>query len=404
MMRTTRSCSTAMALVLVAATPALAQTTWTYSDIDQDGNLELSSAEFEALGRELFVTWDADQDQIIGENEFYGGVYDAWDVNDDDILTEAEYSEGWGTWFGDYDEVAYGDLDLDGDAELIEDEFHTGFGQVGVYDTWATDGELGEDQFVTGLYDVYDADDDLVVTQAEYDVVGTFWMTDVATTDTLEAEVISLADWTYDDLYAGGFSAEDFIDEMVVYGVSGEEIGEVEDIIIGADGQIASIVAEVGGFWDIGDTHVSIPFDEVAMTEVRDGIVIPVTEDTVGDYGFDQEVFSAVTAADEAVSGVDDAEAIRGWRASELIGDYARVRDGDAYGDYGYVSDLILRDGAVAAVVVQPDAAYGAGYRAYPYYGYEGGYGWNAGSPFYDMPYDQQEVGEVDVLDYERFE
>ena len=242
------------------------------------------------------------------------------------------------------------------------------------------------------------------MTQAEYDEVGEFWTAGYAAADTLEAEVISLSDWSYDDLYAGGISAEDFIDEMEVYGATGDEIGEVEDVIIGPDGQIVSIVAEVGGFWDIGDTHVSIPFDQIEMAETGDGIIVPVTEDTVGDYGFDQEVFSAESAATEAVTGVDDAEVMRGWRASEFIGDYARIRNGDVYGNYGYVSDLILRDGQVAAVVVQPDAAYGGGYRAYPYYGYGAGYGWNAGSPYYDMPYGEQDIGGMEEFDYERFD
>ena len=96
MTRPTRTCSTAMALIMVAAAPALAQTTWTYSDIDRDGNLELSSAEFEAFGRDLFVSWDANVDQVIGEDEFYGGVYDAWNLDDDAILSEAEYTRRLG--------------------------------------------------------------------------------------------------------------------------------------------------------------------------------------------------------------------------------------------------------------------------------------------------------------------
>lgn len=372
MRRTTRTCSTAMVLILAAAGPAFAQTTWSFSDIDRDGNLELSAAEFEAFGRDLFVSWDADADKVIGDDEFYGGVYDAWDVDDDDVLTDVEFA--------------------------------TGLGETELYDTWAAGGELGEEEFVTGLYDVYDTDDDLVVTQAEYDEVGEFWTAGYAAAESIEVgEVISLADWTYDDLYTG-FSADNFIDEMEVYGVGGEEIGDVEDIIIGPDGRILSIVAEVGGFWDIGDTHVSIPYDQVTFAAVGDGITVPVTEETVGEYGFDREVFTAGAAATEMVTGVDDAEVVRGWRATELIGDYARIREGDTYTDYGYVSDLILRDGEVAAVVVQPDAAYGVGYRAYPYYGYDAGYGWDAGSPYYDMPYEATEVIEEEEFDYGRFE
>lgn len=404
MTRIVQVSSTAMALILTVSAPAFAQTTWTYQDIDQDGNLELSAAEFDTFGRNVFVTWDANTDQIIDQNEFHTGVYDAWDVDGDSVLTEAEYTEGWGTWFGDYNEVAYDDLDLNTDAELLEDEFATGFGEAGIYDNWASGGVLDEDRFATNLYTVYDADGDLIVSEAEYDVVGTFWTTNVAATEagstnTLDAEVISLNDWTYDDLYASGFSAEDFIDEMEVYDVTGEEIGEVEDIIIGPDGRIAALVAEVGGLWDIGDTHVSIPYELVEVSATGDGIIVPVTEDTVGDYSFDRRFFATETAATEVISGVDDAEVLRGWRATELIGDYARIRDNDVYGDYGYISDLILRDGQVAAVVVQPDAGYDAGYRAYPY----STTGWDAGSPNYDMPYNSDEVNEVEVFDYERF-
>ena len=54
--------------------------------------------------------------------------------------------------------------------------------------------------------------------------------------------------------------------------------------------------------------------------------------------------------------------------------------------------------------MIQPNAAFGGGYRAYPYYGYGAGYGWDAGSPYYDMPYGEQEVSELDEFEYERFE
>ncbi|TGN61820.1 PRC-barrel domain containing protein [Paracoccus liaowanqingii] len=396
-----RVSSTAMVLALAVSAPAFAQSTWTYSDIDQDGNLELSDVEFDTVGRDVFTTWDADSNQMIDENEFHGGLYDAWDVDRDGMLTEAEYGAGWDTWFRDQDAVGFNDLDLNADAGLDESEFSAGLGEAGLHDTWAAGGDLGEEQFATALYGVYDADGDQIITQAEYDLVGVFWTADVATANTLEAEVISLDDWAYDDLYAEGISAEDFIDEMVVYDVTGEEIGDVEDIIIGPDGRIASIVAEVGGLWDIGDTHVSVPYAEVVMSDDGLGVVIPVTEETVGDYGFDRDVFTAGSATSEVVSGVDDAEVLRGWRASELIGDYARIRDGDAYSNYGYINDLLLRDGQVAAVVVQANEAYGSGYRAYPYSGYGGG--WNAGSPYYDMQYDAEEVGGVEEFDYGRF-
>jgi sporulation protein YlmC with PRC-barrel domain len=218
-----------------------------------------------------------------------------------------------------------------------------------------------------------------------------------------DAEVIALSEWRYDDLYSGGISADDFIDEMVVYDPTGEEIGIVEDILIGPDGRVIAIVAEVGGLWDIGDTHVSVPYDQVEMAADQSGIVVPVTEGTVDDYGNwgDAATLTGVENVDsEIAAGIDDVPLPRAWRVSELIGDTARLSGGVGTAPYGYVNDIILRDGQVAAVVVQPDRAFGTGYRAYPYYGY--GTGWDAGAPYYDMPYTREDVGEMEEFEYDR--
>ena len=111
---------------------------------------------------------------------------------------------------------------------------------------------------------------------------------------------------------------------------------------------------------------------------------------------------AAEEAGTEVVEGIDDAQIPRAWRASELIGDYARLRQGEALVNYGYVNDLILQDGEVAAVIVQPRGAFGPGFRAYPYYGY--GFGWYAGRPYYDLPYTEDEVSQAEEFDYDRIE
>ena len=216
------------------------------------------------------------------------------------------------------------------------------------------------------------------------------------------ADIVPLNTWTYDELYAEGLSAERFIDEMQVEDPSGERIGDMEDIILNPEGEIVSIVAEVGGVWDIGDTHVSVPYEQIEILGESDTVRVPITEETVADFGMDPETFAPQTMADQSVPGLDDESlAPRAWRATEMIGDYARLRDGERLVNYGYVSDLILQDGAVEAVVVQPNAAYGAvGYRAYPYYGSPDGAGWSAGSPYYDMPYRLEDLGKVETFDY----
>lgn len=48
------------------------------------------------------------------------------------------------------------------------------------------------------------------------------------------------------------------------------EIGSIEDIVLSEDGQFKGIVAEVGGFLDIGDKHVMIPVSDVKLVAVDD--------------------------------------------------------------------------------------------------------------------------------------
>lgn len=55
------------------------------------------------------------------------------------------------------------------------------------------------------------------------------------------------------------------------------EIGEIEDLILSRDGKIIGIVAEVGGFLDIGDKHVMIPVDNLNLVPVEDAEYVYVT-------------------------------------------------------------------------------------------------------------------------------
>lgn len=222
----------------------------------------------------------------------------------------------------------------------------------------------------------------------------------------IEAEIVPLAGWTYDDLYASGVS----VDEMIgadVYGPGDEDIGDVENVLFSADGQALSVIAEIGGFLELGDTHVSIPWDMVSAADWNEGIEVPITEATVGDYSlFVDELLTVEDAASEVqeVEGdnlgmVDTGPAV--WRATDIIGDYARLREGEGYFNYGYVDDLILRDGQIAAVVANPDAGFGrGGYYAYPYYGR----GLVPGADTYDLPYERAEVEALEPFDEDALE
>lgn len=355
-----RRTSTALALIMAVSTaPALAQVQWTFSDIDSDDNLELSDREFEQVSRDMFSSANADQNDVIDESEF------------DSFVDEYDLDAGFGDW------------DLDSNDGLDREEFHE------------------------GLYAVYDADGDDVLDEQEFAQSGLGNRSGQAAAAGTAggADIVSLSDWGYDALYQNGFSSDDFIDDTEVYGESGDPIGDVEDLLIGTNGRVVAVIAEVGGFWDIGDSHVSIPWSDVRMTEDGEGIVVPVTEDNVDDYGvYDNAFLSRDEASGQIIGEVDDAIArSRMWRVSELIGDYARTREGGTYTNYGYVNDVIVRDGQVSAVVVEPDTGYGlAGRYAYPYYGYDNGTDWTPGSTYYNMPYSSDEASRTDRFDYEQ--
>lgn len=223
-----------------------------------------------------------------------------------------------------------------------------------------------------------------------------------------EAEVLPLAQWAYDPVYAGGWSAEAMLDAEV-YGPTGEEIGEMENIVVGPDGMIQAIIIEVGGFWDIGDTHVAVPWDQVEIAPRLERVVVPVTEESVEDYGLygegglygDQTYFTAEDVDQAQVVDDDLVTGPRLWKVSELLDDNVVLEGGVGY---GYVRDMIFDEaGSVEAVVVNPDVGYGvAGPYAYPFYGY--GYGWRPGLDYYGLPYGREDLADLEPFEYERLE
>lgn len=219
------------------------------------------------------------------------------------------------------------------------------------------------------------------------------------------AKIVHLPEWRPQDLYADGISVEEVLDADVI-GPTGEEIGDVENVLFSTEGEALSVVAEIGGFVEIGDTHVNVPWDEIEISDAGDTIEIPLTQEEVEDYSlFTDPLLGATDAASDiqAVEGDDAGVVLTGervWRAAELIGDYARLKEGEGWVNYGYVDDLVVRDGKIAAVLVDPDATWAdPGPYAYPYYGY--GYGWYPGLAYYDLPYDREAVGSIEPFDEE---
>ena len=57
----------------------------------------------------------------------------------------------------------------------------------------------------------------------------------------------------------------------------GEEVGEVDDLIINRDGKVQWIILSVGGFMDIHEKLVAMPFKQLKVTDL--GIVYDVSKE-----------------------------------------------------------------------------------------------------------------------------
>lgn len=211
--------------------------------------------------------------------------------------------------------------------------------------------------------------------------------------------VTAISGWNYDALYEEGGMTADSLMDAEVFSADDEEIGSVENILLNDMNEIVAVIAQVGGLWDIGDTHVLVPWDEVEVNE--DGVSIPVHEDNVDNYSLFEEEY--VTKEDLSyISQIDDdpSAGFRIWKLTDLLDDYASVGEGNGY---GYVDNVLFtEDGNVQAVVVEADSAYGGDTYAYPFYGF--GSGWDPSYATYTLPYDEADLDDATAFDYDEYD
>lgn len=63
---------------------------------------------------------------------------------------------------------------------------------------------------------------------------------------------------------------------------SDETVGDINDFVIGADGDIVAVVAGVGGFLGLGEKNVGLAYDRVKLVTNADGdhvVMVDVTKD-----------------------------------------------------------------------------------------------------------------------------
>lgn len=92
----------------------------------------------------------------------------------------------------------------------------------------------------------------------------------IRTRDITGGPIYSISPEYAEDSWMGDDYETTYGYDTVGYGRDRDQIGEIEDIILDRSGQMVGIVAEVGGFLDIGDKHVMLRVDDVRLVPVDD--------------------------------------------------------------------------------------------------------------------------------------
>ncbi|MFB2549530.1 PRC-barrel domain-containing protein [Ensifer soli] len=82
-----------------------------------------------------------------------------------------------------------------------------------------------------------------------------------------------------------GFLTEQSAEQVVasnyigqsVYNAADESIGQINDLVLAKDGQIAAAIVGVGGFLGIGEKNVAVPFDSITVSENPDNGSLKLT-------------------------------------------------------------------------------------------------------------------------------
>jgi sporulation protein YlmC with PRC-barrel domain len=194
------------------------------------------------------------------------------------------------------------------------------------------------------------------------------------------------------DTAANAIDSNALIGQNIV-NANGDTIGEVEGVVIDKDGTIRHVIAGVGGFLGLGEKHVALKWDELAITENGQRVVANVTKEQLEAlpdhkfpesakpgtvYSYDDDVrtnpylsdggiadapaqsadsTTATSGATEAA--IEPAAGMPGLRATEVIGATVKNPDGESIGE---ISEMIVEtDGSINGVVVDVGGFLGVG-------------------------------------------
>ncbi len=66
-----------------------------------------------------------------------------------------------------------------------------------------------------------------------------------------------------------------------LHGMDGQDLGAVDDLVVGRDGKASYLIVSHGGFLGIGKKQIAVPFDVAKISEDRDVVFINATDESL---------------------------------------------------------------------------------------------------------------------------
>jgi sporulation protein YlmC with PRC-barrel domain len=165
------------------------------------------------------------------------------------------------------------------------------------------------------------------------------------------ASTVTLAAPAFDDLdrLHEDWSAADLLGARV-RSADGEDVGEIEDLVLSADAKVVTAVVSVGGLLGVADKLVAVPYNDLRVWSDDESLAIPLTRaetEAAQSYDSGTVVRSAASAAEPAVVAPPDAADRREAEAEAaraFAGKDPRVADGIAENKKAYEDEHAQRD------------------------------------------------------------
>jgi sporulation protein YlmC with PRC-barrel domain len=151
---------------------------------------------------------------------------------------------------------------------------------------------------------------------------------------------------------------------------NGDNVGEIESVVIDQDGKVRYVIAGVGGFLGIGEKNVALEWEDLTISENGEKVVTAATKDQLAalpEHKYPETVKpGSVYPYDEAVrtnptleEATAPAAGILGIAASDLVGAKVENANGDNIGEIHEV--LLSSEGNAEALVVDVGGFLGMG-------------------------------------------